>query len=189
MCSAAYWMTKVKEKVVASYACTRGFNKTTSLHSRHEPCPLTRSIFPLALGKIVRLLRDRADRLLASPEEPSRFARGVSAGAFAAMVPVFGLLIALAAAWLARGSRTTAAAACLLIGNPLTHAVTLPIAYELGHWMLPAAAVPGHIPPWLGTLLPIGEEALVGGALLGTVVAGFAYAVARCALRGRSTRR
>ena len=68
--------------------------------------------------------------------------------------------------------------------------MTLPIAYELGHWMLPAAAVPGHIrlPPWLGTLLPIGEEALVGGALLGAVVAGFAYAVARCALRGRSTR-
>jgi uncharacterized protein len=143
---------------------------------------------------MVRLLygRARADwnRLLASPEEPSRLARGVGAGAFAAMVPVFGLhlLIALAAAWLVRGNR--AAAACLLIGNPLTHAATLPIAYELGHRLLPAAAVPGQgrLPPGLGTLLPIGEEALVGGALLGVVVAGFAYAVTRCALRRRFTR-
>jgi uncharacterized protein (DUF2062 family) len=138
--------------------------------------------------------RGRAEwnRLLASPEESSRVARGVGAGAFAAMLPAFGLhvLIALAAAWLARGSRAAAAAACLLIGNPLTHAATLPIAYELGHRVLPVAVLPGHtrLPAWLAALLPIGEEALVGGVLLGVVVAGPAYAVTRRALRRRSAR-
>lgn len=130
--------------------------------------------------------------LLDSPEGPGRVARGVAAGAFAAMVPAFGLhvLIAVAAAWLARGSRAVAAAACLLIGNPLTHAATLPVAYELGRRLLPHAAVPGQgrLPSWLGALLPAAEEALVGGALLGVAAGAVAYAVTRHALRGRPTR-
>jgi uncharacterized protein len=130
--------------------------------------------------------------LLDSPEGPGRLARGIAAGAFAAMVPAFGLhvLIALAAAWLARGSRAAAAAACLVIGNPLTHAATLPVAYELGRRLLPHAAVPGQgrLPSWLGALLPIAEEALVGGTLLGVAAGGVAYAVTRHALRGRPTR-
>jgi len=134
--------------------------------------------------------RDAWNRLLASPEAPGRLARGVGAGAFAAMVPAFGLhlLIALAAAWLARGSRAAAAAACLLIGNPLTHVATLPLAYELGRRLLPAPLVPGHarLPPWLGALLPIGEEALVGGALLGVAAGIAAYAITRHALRRRA---
>lgn len=129
--------------------------------------------------------------LLDSPEGPGRLARGVAAGTFAAMVPAFGLhvLIALAAAWLVHGSRAVAAAACLLIGNPLTHAATLPIAYELGRWLLSIAAVPGHgrLPPWLGGLLPIAEEAMVGGALLGVAAGGIAYAITRHALRRRPT--
>jgi uncharacterized protein (DUF2062 family) len=107
------------------------------------------------------------------------------------MIPAFGLhvLIALATAWLIRGSRAVAVAACLLIGNPLTHAATLPVAYELGRWLLPIATVPEHgrLPPWLGALLPIAEEALVGGALLGVAVGGIAYAITRHALRRRLT--
>jgi uncharacterized protein (DUF2062 family) len=107
------------------------------------------------------------------------------------MVPTFGLhvLIALAAAWFTHGSRTVAAAACLLIGNPLTHAATLPVAYELGRWLLPITAVPGHgrLPPWLGALLPIAEEAMVGGALLGVAAGGITYAIMRHALRNRPT--
>jgi uncharacterized protein (DUF2062 family) len=136
--------------------------------------------------------RARAEwtRLLASPEKASRLARGIGAGAFAAMLPAFGLhvLIALAVAWLARGSRAAAAASCLLIGNPLTHAALLPVAYELGHRLLPAAAVPRFtdLPAWLAALLPVGEEALAGGAVLGVVAAGVAYALTRRALRRRS---
>jgi uncharacterized protein (DUF2062 family) len=106
------------------------------------------------------------------------------------MVPAFGLhvLIALAAARLARGSRAAAAAACLLIGNPLTRAATLPVAYELGRRLLPLAAAPGQgrLPPWLGALLPVAEEALAGGALLGVAAGAVAYAVARHALGPRA---
>ncbi len=67
-------------------------------------------------------------------------ARGAAAGAFAAMVPAFGLHLALAlgTALLARGSLAAAAATCLLFGNPLVHAVELPLAYELGRWLIPA---------------------------------------------------
>jgi hypothetical protein len=118
------------------------------------------------LRRTVRFLRARAraewDRLLASPEEAGRLARGVGAGGFAAMLPAFGLhvLIALAVAWLSRGSRPAAAAARLLIGNPLTHAAVLPMAYELGHRVLPDAVVPGQtrLPARLAALLPIGER-------------------------------
>ena len=146
-------------------------------------------------GGSFRRLRARARAawrgLLDSPEGPGRLARGVAAGTFAAMVPAFGLhvLIALAAAWLVHGSRAVAAAACLLIGNPLTHAATLPVAYALGRWLLPTAAVPGHgrLPPWFGALLPIAEEAMVGGALLGVAAGGIAYAITRHALRRRPT--
>jgi uncharacterized protein len=127
--------------------------------------------------------------LLDSPEGPSHMSRGVAAGAFAAMVPAFGLhlLIALAVAWLGRGSRAVAAAACLLIGNPLTHLATLPVAYELGRRLLPPVAAPGQgrLPSWLGALLPIAEEAMVGGALLGIAAAGIAYAVTRHVLCSR----
>lgn len=144
---------------------------------------------------VLRRLRDRARatwrELLDSPEGPGSLARGIAAGAFAAMVPAFGLhvVIALAAAWLARGSRAAAAAACLVIGNPLTHLATVPVAFELGRWLLPGATVPGggRLPPWIGALLPVAEEALVGGAVLGVAAATVAYMVARQALLGRST--
>ena len=155
---------------------------------------MSASALPGASGEgFLQRLRARARAawrgLLDSPEGADRLSRGVAAGAFAAMVPAFGLhvLIALAVAWLARGSRAAAAAACLLIGNPLTHLATLPVAYELGRWLLPLTAVPGQgrLPPWLGALLPVAEEAMMGGALLGIAAAGIAYVVTRHLLRGR----
>ncbi len=65
------------------------------------------------------LARARWDAVLAAPGGDGRVARGAAAGAFAAMVPAFGLHLALAlgAALLARGSLAAAAAACLLIGT------------------------------------------------------------------------
>jgi uncharacterized protein (DUF2062 family) len=50
------------------------------------------------------------------------------------MVPVFGarLVFAVLAAFLPRGSRAAAVAACPLVGNPLTHALIVPTAYEIG---------------------------------------------------------
>jgi hypothetical protein len=65
-----------------------------------------------------------------------------------------------------------------------------PVAYEIGHRLLPLSRVPerGRLPPWLGALLPIAEEALVGGALLGMVAGALAYAVTRHALRTAGSR-
>lgn len=141
----------------------------------------------------LRRLRARAAAawrgILDTPGGPGRVARGVASGAFAAMVPAFGLhvLIAFAAAWLARGSGVAATAACLLIGNPLTHLATVPVAFEIGRRLLPLPPVPREdwLPSWFTELLPVAEEALAGGAVLGLAAAVIAYAVTRRALRGR----
>jgi hypothetical protein len=119
-------------------------------------------------------------------------ARGAAAGIFAAMIPAFGLHLALAlgAALLTRGSLAAAAATCLLVGNPLVHAAELPLAYELGRWLIPAGyAGPTWLPGWTRALLPGAEEALAGGALLGAAVAFPAFFGVRRALAARAARR
>jgi hypothetical protein len=108
------------------------------------------------------------------------------------MIPAFGLHLALAlgAALLARGSLAAAAATCLLVGNPLVHAVELPLAYELGRWLIPAGySGPVWLPAWTRTLLPVAEETLAGGALLGASAALPAFFGVRRALAARATRR
>jgi uncharacterized protein len=137
-------------------------------------------------------VQTRWDALLATPGGAGRVARGAAAGAFAAMIPAFGLHLALAlgTALLARGSLAAAAAACLLIGNPLVHAIELPLAYELGRWLIPAGfPEPGWLPAWTRTLLPVAEEALAGGALLGATAALPAFFGVRRALAARAARR
>lgn len=137
------------------------------------------------------LARARWDAVLAAPGGERRVARGAAAGAFAAMIPAFGLHIALAlgAALLARGSLAAAGAICFLVGNPLVHAIELPIAYELGRWLIPTG-YPGPVwlPAWTRTLLPIAEEALAGGALLGAAAALPAFFGVRRALAVRAMR-
>jgi uncharacterized protein (DUF2062 family) len=139
-------------------------------------------------ARLWRLARTRWDALLATPDGAGRITRGAAAGAFAAMIPAFGLhlCIALGVAFLARGSLAAAAAACLLIGNPLTHAIALPVAYALGRWLLPPVAAPGTgwLPSWARDLLPVVEEALAGGALLGVVAAAAVFVAVRWALSG-----
>jgi uncharacterized protein len=143
-------------------------------------------------SRLRNLARERWDAVLASPGGGEHVARGAAAGAFAAMIPAFGLHLALAlgAALLARGSLSAAAASCLLIGNPLVHALELPLAFELGRWLIPAGE-PGlaWLPAWMRTLLPIAEEAFAGGALLGATVAVPAYFGVRRALTVRAARR
>ena len=143
-------------------------------------------------SRLRNLARDRWDAVLAAPGGEEHVARGAAAGAFAAMIPAFGLHLALAlgAALLARGSLAAAAATCLLIGNPLVHAVELPLAYELGRWLIPAGySGPAWLPAWTRTLLPVAEEALAGGALLGATAALPAFFGVRRALAARAARR
>lgn len=124
---------------------------------------------------------------MASPGGPGTVARGIAAGAAAAMLPAFGLhlLLAAAIAWAARGSLTAAGAACLVFGNPLTHAVLIPAEYAVGRFLLPHGIdiLPPAAPHWMVRALPAAEETLLGGVLFGVVAAGVAYAVALRALR------
>ncbi len=143
-------------------------------------------------ARVRNLARARWDGVLAAPGSEGKVVRGAAAGAFAAMVPAFGLHLALAlgTALLARGSLAAAAASCLLIGNPLVHAVELPIAYEIGRWVIPAGyAAPVWLPAWARTLLPLAEEALAGGALLGVPAALSVFFGVRRALAARAASR
>jgi uncharacterized protein (DUF2062 family) len=111
----------------------------------------------------------------------------MAAGAAAAMLPAFGLHLVVAAilAWLLRGSLPVAAAACLAIGNPLTHLVLVPLEYALGRVLLPRSfdLLPQHGPAWLMALLPGAEETLAGGLVL-SVLAG----ITACWLASRALR-
>jgi len=143
-------------------------------------------------SRLRSLARERWDAVLAAPGGEEHVARGAAADAFAAMIPAFGLHLALAlgAALIARGSLAAAAASCLLIGNPLVHAIELPLAYELGRWLIPAAySEPAWLPAWTRTLLPAAEEALAGGAMLGATAALPAFFGVRRALAARAARR
>ncbi len=125
--------------------------------------------------------------LLASPGGPERVARGLVAGAFAAMIPAFGLHLAIAglAALALRGSLPAAAGACLLFGNPLTHLVIVPVSIGLGRELLPPLhwALPPWVPDAAAAALPLAEDALAGGLLLGLAAGMATFVLARRRLR------
>ncbi|MDJ0389760.1 DUF2062 domain-containing protein [Roseomonas sp. E05] len=134
-------------------------------------------------------MRARWRALLDSPEGAGRIARGAAAGSAAAMLPAFGLHLVFAAAfaWMLGGSLPVAAAACLALGNPLTHAFLLPAEFALGRLILPPRLefLPREGPAWLLAGLPAAEEVLVGGIILALLVGGLAGFMARRALRQR----
>ncbi|WP_159999745.1 DUF2062 domain-containing protein [Roseomonas sp. 18066] len=131
--------------------------------------------------------RTRWERLLASPGGPQRVARGIAAGAAAAMLPAFGahLLFAGAFALALRGSLPAAAAACLALGNPLTHLLLVPAEFALGRWLLPPGLqfLPDHGPAWLLAALPAAEETVAGGLVFAVIAGSLAFLAARAALR------
>lgn len=135
---------------------------------------------------LLKRARDAWAGLLASPGGPGRVSRGLAAGAAAAMLPIFGLHLVVAAglAWLLRGSLPVAAAACLLFGNPLTHLVLLPLEYAIGRRLLPPSLdiLPSHGPRWLMALLPGAEEVLAGGIVMAVLVGVLAGWLAHRAL-------
>jgi len=131
---------------------------------------------------LFRRAREGWEGLLASPGGRGKVARGIAAGAFAAMLPAFGLHLIIAAglALALRASLPVAAATCLAIGNPLTHAVLLPLEYAIGRLILPPGLdfLPNFGPAWLLSALPAAEETLVGGLLLGLLAGPLAWFLA-----------
>lgn len=145
------------------------------------------------LEELKRRFREGWEKILRSPGGPERVARGIGAGAFAAMMPAFGLHIALAAglAFLLRGSMTAAGATCLLLGNPLTHALLIPAEYEIGrtvlrHEMHHHASPGASFSHWLSLGLPALEELLLGGVVIGIPVGGAAWLLSRQVLLRRA---
>ena len=154
------------------------------------------------IGARLRSLRHRMEegweKILSSPGGPGRVARGIGAGAFAAMLPAFGLHLVLAAVlgFLLRGSMAAAGATCVLLGNPLTHALLIPTEFALGRFVLQREVhSPVHSPGFAGHLqlghwlelgLPALEELLVGGVLIGIPVGLAAWFVARRVLLRRA---
>jgi uncharacterized protein (DUF2062 family) len=70
-------------------------------------------------------------------DTPHRVARGIAIGVFVAMLPVFGIQMAIAfglAAW-ARGNRILAMAVTWL-SNPFTSPILFWLSWLLGHWIL-----------------------------------------------------
>jgi len=137
-------------------------------------------------------LRARWATLLESPEDAARIARGVAAGGAAAMLPAFGLHLIFAAAFagVMGGSLPVAAAVCIALGNPLTHALLLPAEFALGRLLLPPRLeiLPTHGPAWLLAGLPAAEETLVGGILLALLVGGLSWYLAHRSLRRREAK-
>ncbi len=105
------------------------------------------------------------------------------------MLPAFGLHLVFAAAFafLLRASIPAAVAICLAIGNPLTHAVLLPLEYAIGRLILPPNAefLPTSGPYWLLVGLPAAEETLVGGVVLALLVGALAWGGAYLGVRRR----
>ncbi|QTI80071.1 DUF2062 domain-containing protein [Roseomonas marmotae] len=141
---------------------------------------------------LLRRARDYWAGLLASPGGPGRVSRGMAAGAAAAMLPAFGLhlVIAAALAWLLRGSLPVATAACLFIGNPLTHLFLLPLEFELGRRLVPPSLdlLPKHGPGWLLLLLPDAEGTLAGGLLLAFILGLAVLLLSRWSLRAKEAK-
>ena len=144
---------------------------------------------PLRLRARLFLARLKAkwDSLLASPGGAGFVARGAAAGAAAAMLPAFGLHLLFAGtfALLLRGSLPVAAAACLALGNPLTHLVLVPAEFALGRLLLPPGLefLPEQGPAWLLAALPAAEETVAGGLVLAVMAGVLAWWLARAGLR------
>ena len=107
------------------------------------------------------------------------------------MLPAFGLhvILAVIAAFVLRGARVAAVAACLLFGNPLTHLLIVPVSYEVGHALIPHPPAPQRhwLPDWARAALPVAERTAAGGLLLGLVVGPPVFFVVRGALRRRTS--
>lgn len=120
-------------------------------------------------------------RLSRQSDRPESIARGVAVGVFAGILPMLGQsFVAIALAWLVRGSKVTAAA-MTFISNPLT---TFPIFffdYWLGCHILDQKmirVVPEHFESW-DSIKALGVDFVIaiflGGVIFGAAAGGLSY--------------
>lgn len=96
-------------------------------------------------------------RLRRLPDPPHRIARGVAAGVFVALTPMFGfhLLGSALIAWVIRGN-VIAALLATFVGNPITYPIFAYLDVGLGQWILGIHGQMG-----MGTIFHSFEEASV----------------------------
>jgi uncharacterized protein (DUF2062 family) len=151
-------------------------------------------------------------------DSPQRMARGIAIGFFTAYLPVFGLhmLIALVLAFLLRANKVLALLT-VWISNPFTFLLIYYPSYRLGQMILPFFRErpqveinqiqnllhqtfsldtmllnvfdPDYWKQVASVFTMIGLETLIGGLILGTVVAGMGYWVAFYFIIGYRTRK
>lgn len=137
-----------------------------------------------------RYYRHRVLRIEASPHA---IAAGVAAGAFASCTPLVGFhfILSFALAWMIGGS-LIAAAFGTAVGNPLTFPFIWLSSFQLGELVIgesSEAVSPLHlelsfdlIRGSFASLWPTLKPMIVGGTLLGLVLAGGSYIIVRSAV-------
>ena len=157
-------------------------------------------------------------RILHVDDSPQRMARGIAAGFFVAYIPILGLhmLLALLLAWLLRANKAVAVAA-VWICNPLTFVLIYYPCYRVGHFLLPffhnkPEVELNQIQTMINQIfslnyalvnlftadywkqvwdvfMAIGLETLLGGIILGAIVAKISYWIAYYFIIGYRTRK
>ena len=147
---------------------------------------------PLAqLKRRVRYLYLKFIRLRGHPKE---LARGLAAGVFAGMFPLFGLqtIMGLAIAFRIKGNPLMAAAGTW-ISNPLTYVPIYAFNYRLGAWILGQPAVnlftdAESLDNWLATGTDVGLALMLGSAVMGAIFGSLAYVAGLPLIRRARTR-
>ena len=147
---------------------------------------------PLAqLKRRVRYLYLKFIRLRGHPKE---LARGLAAGVFAGMFPLFGVqtIMGVAIAFRIKGNPLMAAAGTW-ISNPLTYVPIYAFNYRLGAWILGQPAVnlftdAESLENWLATGTDVGLALMLGSTVMGAVFGPLAYFAGLPLIRRARTR-
>lgn len=125
---------------------------------------------------------------------PKELTRGLAAGVFAGMFPLFGLqtILGVAIAFRVRGNPLMAAAGTW-ISNPLTYLPIYAFNYRLGCWILGKPVVNlftdvESLKTWLETGADVGIALLLGSFVMGSIFAPISYVVGLPVIR-RARRR
>jgi uncharacterized protein (DUF2062 family) len=112
---------------------------------------------------------------------PKELARGLAAGVFAGMFPLFGLqtIIGVAIAFRIKGNPLMAAGGTW-ISNPLTYLPIYAFNYRLGCWLLGRPAVNlftdvESMKAWLETGADVGVALMLGSFVMGVIFGVFSY--------------
>lgn len=130
-----------------------------------------------------RLLTYWLWRLARQTERPEAIARGVAVGVFAGILPMLGQsFVAIALAWLVRGSKVIAAA-MTFISNPVTTFPIFLFDYWLGCYLLDQKMLslkPSDIESW-ESFSSLGYDFVIaiflGGIITGAVAGGISYVI------------